>query len=76
MSLDTIASSIFITNTFAAAYPEEHLRLWKQFEQEVPFSQRSGTYGADNVAYIRWLKKQKNPVVLKFLSEDIIKKSV
>ena len=73
---DVVAKAIFITNTFAAAHPEEHIRLWKQFEQEVPYSQRSGVYGADNLAYIRWLKKQKNPVVLKFLNEDIIHRTL
>lgn len=75
MSFDAVAKSIFITNTFAGAHPEEHVRLWKQFEQEVPFSKRSGAYGADNIAYVRWLKQQNNPVIKTFLNNDIIQRS-
>ncbi|MCU5503639.1 hypothetical protein OCB09_09750 [Bacillus cereus] len=75
MSMEHISKSIFITNTFAQAHPEEHIRLWVQFEKEVPYSKRSGTYGADNLAYVSWLKKQQIPVVKQFLTTNITQSS-
>lgn len=66
MSVDHIGRAIFITNTFANAYPEEHIQLWNQFEREVPVNQRSGIYGADNLAYVRWLRKKQIPLVQEF----------
>lgn len=72
MSHDVVGKAIFITNTFATANPELHRELWAQFEKEVPFPKRSGMYGADNVAYVRWLKAQKNEIVNGFLHENII----
>lgn len=76
MSLDAVSRSIFITNTFAKAHPEEHIKLWEQFEKEVPFNKRSGAYGADNLAYIKWIRTQDNPVVKQFLSNDIVYKTL
>jgi hypothetical protein len=75
MSMEITSQAIFITNTFAAAHPEEHVRLWTQFEKEVPFSKRSGAYGMDNVAYIRWLRQQSNPIVSQFLANNIVQRS-
>lgn len=40
--MEASAKAIFITNTFAQAHPEEHIKLWRQFEKEVPVSKRSG----------------------------------
>lgn len=71
MSLENISKSIFITNTFAQAHPEEHIKLWAKFEEEVPYSQRSGAYGADNLSYIKWLKQQQNPIIKQFLATHI-----
>jgi hypothetical protein len=73
--IEQIAQSIFITNTFAQAHPEEHVQLWNQFEKEIPHNKRSGAYGADNVAYVRWLKGQNNSVVTEFLNGSIIQRS-
>lgn len=75
MSLDSISKAIFVTNTFAQAHPKEHVSLWMQFEREVPFSKRSGAYGADNLAYMRWLRTQQNPIVSNFLAQDIVARS-
>ncbi|KAF2421774.1 MULTISPECIES: hypothetical protein [Bacillus subtilis group] len=72
MSMEASAKAIFVTNTFAQAHPEEHIKLWKQFENEVPASKRSGAYGVENMAYVRWLKKLDNPIVREFLRESII----
>jgi hypothetical protein len=72
MTMQTTAKAIFITNTFAQAHPEEHTKLWQQFEKEVPFSKRSGAYGMDNVAYIRWLRTQNNPVAKEFMAGSIV----
>lgn len=66
-----INQAIFMTNTFAKEYPDVHVQLWKEFEQAVPFSQRSGYYGADNVAYIRFLKQKKHPVFVNFFSNNV-----
>lgn len=73
--MEASAKAIFITNTFAQAHPEEHLKLWKRFEQEVPFSKRSGAYGVENMAYVRWLRKQNNPTVNEFLKDSIVHQS-
>jgi hypothetical protein len=67
--------AIFATNAFADAFPEIHTQLWNQFESEVPHKQRSGYYGADNVAYIRWLKEKKNPVFIRFAQQYIESRS-
>jgi hypothetical protein len=75
MTMESTAKAIFITNTFAGAYPEEHTKLWKQFEKEVPFNKRSGAYGADNMAYMKWIRTQNNPTMNAFLKEDITQKS-
>lgn len=75
MSMEAVAKAIFVTNTFAAAHPNEHVKLWSQFEKEVPASKRTGVYGADNMAYVRWLRTQSNPVVTQFLQEDIMQRS-
>ncbi|MED3625647.1 hypothetical protein P4478_00180 [Bacillus subtilis] len=72
MLMEASAKAIFVTNTFAQAHPEEHIKLWKQFENEVPVSKRSGAYGVENMAYVRWLKKLDNPIVREFLRESII----
>lgn len=69
--MEATAKAIFITNTFAGAYPKTHVELWAQFEKEVPVGQRSGAYGADNLAYVRWLKKQTHPLIRHFLQNDI-----
>jgi hypothetical protein len=73
--MELTAQAIFITNTFAAAHPQEHVQLWSQFEKEVPYSKRSGAYGMDNLAYIRWLRQQSNPFVIEFLSNNILQRS-
>ncbi len=73
--MDGLSKSIFITNTFAAAHPQEHISLWNQFEKEVPAKERSGAYGADNMAYMRWLREQNNPTVNQFLKESIVNQS-
>jgi hypothetical protein len=67
----TIDRAIFITNTFADAHPAQHKALWAKFEQEVPAAQRSGFYGSENLAYIKWLKKQNHPVFQRFANEHI-----
>lgn len=67
MTIDHLHRSIFITNTFANAYPQLHVELWKQFEQQVPVHERTGAYGADNLAYVRWLRKINHPTVNEFL---------
>ncbi|MBU5261992.1 hypothetical protein [Bacillus atrophaeus] len=72
MSMEASAKAIFVTNTFAQAHPEEHIKLWRQFEKEVPASNRSGAYGIENMAYVRWLRKLDNPVVSEFLKESIL----
>lgn len=66
-----INESIFITNTFAKAFPQVHLELWKKFEQEVPFMNRSGHYGAENEAYAKFLKTSNHPAVREFFSSHI-----
>jgi hypothetical protein len=76
MSTMTIDRAIFITNVFADANPEAHIKLWKQFEQEVPASKRSGHYGADNVAYINWLKKKNPPEFQQFIQQHIYVKTL
>jgi hypothetical protein len=73
--METVAKAIFVTNTFANAHPNEHVALWEQFEKEVPINERSGAYGVDNMAYIRWLRQQNNPIVNQFLKDNIIQKS-
>lgn len=75
MSTEITAQAIFITNTFASAHPQEHVELWTQFEKEVPYSKRSGAYGIDNAAYVRWLKQQGNPVVIEFLNNNIVQRT-
>lgn len=74
MTMELSSKAIFITNTFAQAHPQEHVKLWAQFEKEVPFSKRSGAYGMDNVAYVRWLRQQQDPVVIDFLSSSILQR--
>jgi hypothetical protein len=77
MSMEYISKAIFITNTFAQAHPQEHINLWIQFEKEVPYSKRSGAFGTDNLAYVKWLKIQKNPTVNKqFLTQNIMELSL
>jgi hypothetical protein len=66
-----IQRAIFATNAFADAFPKEHIELWKRFENEVPYKDRSGVYGAENVAYIRWLTKIRHPLFVKFAQEHI-----
>ncbi|MEB2277017.1 hypothetical protein LAV82_23645 [Bacillus sp. ILBB4] len=75
MSIEATAKAIFITNTFAQAHPEEHIKLWGQFEKEVPVNKRSGAYGIDNMAYVSWLKNQANPTVIEFLSASITQRN-
>lgn len=75
MKQDPIAKAIFITNTFAQAHPKEHIALWTQFEKEVPVNKRTGAYGADNLAYVKWLKEQNNPTVMEFTRNDIMTQS-
>ncbi|MCD7911081.1 hypothetical protein KC480_06015 [Bacillus velezensis] len=72
MLMEVSAKAIFVTNTFAQAHPEEHVKLWERFEQEVPASKRSGAYGIENIAYVKWLRELDNPVVRKFLKESIV----
>lgn len=75
MSIDVTGKAIFITNTFAQAHPQEHIKLWAQFEKEVPFKERSGMYGADNQAYVKWLKQQNNPLIQSFLKDNLVSRS-
>lgn len=75
MSMEATSQAIFITNTFASAHPREHVELWTRFEKEVPFGKRSGAYGMDNVAYVRWLREQGNPVVSEFLNNNIVQRT-
>lgn len=67
----TIEQAVFITNIFAESHTDLHLSLWEQFKREVPVSQRSGVYGADNLSYIKWLKKQNNSVFVNFIKNDV-----
>lgn len=67
----TVDRAIFITNIFADYHPEKHVELWTQFEKEVPASKRSGVYGADNLAYVKWLKEKKNPIFMEFIKEHV-----
>ncbi len=53
---------IFATNSFAKEYPDVHVELWEEFEKLIPPADRTGYYGADNVAYIKFLRKSNNPV--------------
>lgn len=73
-TIDFTSKAIFITNTFAQAHPEEHIKLWGQFEKEVPYGKRSGAYGLDNVAYVKWLGQQRNQVAMDFLANNIIQR--
>jgi|GEM_PF-3237653 len=66
-----VQRSIFATNAFASQYPEEHTALWHQFEEAVPQQKRSGYYGADNAAYVKWLRETKQPLFLSFLQASI-----
>lgn len=66
-----INQAIFMTNTFAEANPERHVELWEEFEQEVPVSKRSGYFGADNVAYIAFLRKKQDPTYLAFFNDSV-----
>lgn len=66
-----IHQSIFMTNVFAERHPHEHVRLWKAFEEATPVGQRSGFFGADNVAYIAYLKKIKDPTFTAFFNADV-----
>ncbi|WP_067923760.1 hypothetical protein [Alicyclobacillus shizuokensis] len=63
--------AIFATNAFADAYPDEHRKLWAQFEQEVPARERKGAYGRENVAYVRWLIQTQNPLFRRFIQEHV-----
>lgn len=63
--------AIFMTNTFAQANPEAHIRLWGMFENEVPLSKRSGVFGIENVAYINFLRARKEPVFMKFFQDSV-----
>lgn len=63
--------AIFMTNTFAQANPQEHLRLWRIFESEVPVSKRSGVFGLENVAYINFLRARKEPAFMEFFRQDV-----
>lgn len=76
MSVDAFGRSIFITNTFANAHPEIHVELWNRFIQDVPKKERSGVYGADNLAYVKWLNTQNNPLVQEFLQTYTIQESL
>lgn len=67
-----MSKSIFITNIFAQSHPEEHVKLWNRFVKEVPPLKRNGYYGAENDAYVRWLKEQNDPVFDAFVQEQII----
>jgi len=67
----TIDKAVFITNIFAESNPEVHTDLWKQFEREVPVKERSGMFGASNIAYIKWLKVQNNPVFNSFIANNV-----
>jgi hypothetical protein len=67
----TIDRAIFITNTFAMAHPDLHTQLWGEFLAEVPASKRSGYFGADNIAYVQWLKKKQHPVFLEFIQDHV-----
>jgi hypothetical protein len=69
----SIQQAIFHTNSFAGDYPEKHTELWHQFEKEVPQAQRSGYYGADNVAYVKWLKEKKDPVYMQFVQQGVLR---
>jgi hypothetical protein len=71
-----IQQAIFITNAFADAYPDEHRRLWGEFEREVPHRERSGVYGKENVAYIKWLSQKKPPLFVQFIKTHIESRSV
>ena len=69
--MNHIHKSIFATNIFAEHHPDLHLKLWKEFEAEVPESQRTGYYGSDNVAYVKYLKQKKDPTFLSFIQEAV-----
>jgi len=73
--MDHIQRSIFATNAFASEYPEEHVKLWQQFEKEVPVSKRSGAYGADNAAYIKWLREKKVPTFMNFINSGLVSRT-
>ncbi|QHW35786.1 hypothetical protein GZH47_33370 (plasmid) [Paenibacillus rhizovicinus] len=75
MDQNQVNQSIFITNAFASEFPAEHTGLWRQFEKEVPLKDRSGIYGSDNVAYVRWLKNQNHPAYEEFRA-GIVKKEM
>lgn len=63
--------AIFMTNAFASEHPQEHTNLWYQFESETPHKERTGYYGADNVAYIKWLRDKRVPLFTQFLESNI-----
>ncbi|WDI05018.1 hypothetical protein PUW25_25960 (plasmid) [Paenibacillus urinalis] len=69
-----VQRSIFATNAFASEFPEQHTQLWKEFEEKVPQVNRIGYYGADNVAYIGWLRSTKNALFNSFLQSNIATK--
>lgn len=70
-----IQRAIFATNAFASEYPADHIRLWAQFEQEVARSKRTGYYGADNDAYIKWLREKKDPIFVGFAQNNVQSKT-
>lgn len=71
-----IQRAIFLTNVLASADSYRHLELWNQFEREVPPSERTGYYGADNVAYIKWLKKHHSDFLTEFTNETLDVKEI
>lgn len=67
-----IQKSIFITNTFAGAFPDTHISLWSQFEKQVSQTTRNAFYGAENVEYVKFIKTVDNPDVKEFFAQHLI----
>ncbi|RHW31867.1 hypothetical protein [Oceanobacillus profundus] len=68
----TIEKAIFITNVFAHSYPDLHTQLWKEFEENVHQSKRSGVFGADKLAYMKWLNEKKHDTFISLIDNSIV----
>lgn len=62
---------LFITSIFEQEYPEKHKELWLKFQKEVLTSRNKGVFGADKIAYVKWLKEIQEPTFIKFIKENV-----
>ena len=48
------------------------MQLWKEFEEDVEPSKRSGVFGADNLAYMKWLNEKKHDTFISLIDNSIV----